>query len=205
MYRSLSLLVCLAASLPAATLIPAANFTAPAILTFGTSGNFTSPAAYTEAGASIRETASGETLYTYSGILDPDVIGGGSASLDVIFPSLMDRFGFIANSSVFSSRDFDIASVTFYSDTAMTSVTESYTTVFSVTSSDTFFGLQQSAGSFAAVRVVLTPQSGGGGFSPTIDDFRFEATGVPEPASIGLLGLGAGCLALAWRRRDSTR
>ncbi|MBL8212818.1 MAG: PEP-CTERM sorting domain-containing protein [Bryobacterales bacterium] len=204
MYICLILFLSLAASLPAATLIPAANFGAPTVVTFSSSGNFTSPAAYTEAGASFRETASGETIYTYSGILDPDLIGGGSASLDVIFPSLMDRFGFIANPSVFTSRNFNIASVTFYSDTAMTSVTESYTTVFSVTSSDTFFGLEQGAGSFAAVRLLLTPQ-GSSGFSPTIDDFRFEATGVPEPASFGLLGLGAGCLVLAWRRRASTR
>ena len=73
---------------------------------------------------------------------------------------------------------------------------------FSVLAADTFFGLEQSAGSFAAVRMVLTPRPDSG-FSPTIDDFRFEATAVPEPSSFGLLGLGAGGLLLAWRRRAS--
>ncbi len=202
MYRFFSLVVLLAASLPAATLIPAVNFGSPTVVTFGTNGSFANPSAYTEAGASFRETGA-FTIYTYSGILDPDVIGDGSASIDVIFPASMDRFGFLANPSVFSSRDFEVTSVTFYSDAAMTSVTESYSTVFAVTAANTFFGLQQEAGSFAAVRLLLTPLSSGGGFSPTIDDFRFEATGVPEPASLGLIGLGAGCLVLAWRRRAS--
>lgn len=202
MYRSLALFVCLAASLSAATLIPSTNFNAPTIVTFGTSGSFTSPSAYTESGASFRATTGGRTIYIYSGILDPAVITYNPASIDVIFPSSVDRFGFLANSSAFESREFDVTSVTFYSDTAMTTVTESYNTVFSVLAADTFFGLEQSAGSFAAVRMVLTPRPDSG-FSPTIDDFRFEATAVPEPSSFGLLGLGAGGLLLAWRRRAS--
>lgn len=171
-------------------------------MTFSSSGSFASPAAYTEAGASIRESNSGVSIYVYSGILDAGIIGG--ASLDVIFPSAVDRFGFLANPSVFSSRNFHVTSVTFFSDAAMTSVTETYNTTFNVTSADTFFGLQQGAGSFAAVRIVLGAD-GSGGFSPTIDDFRFEAGAVPEPASLALLGLGAGSLVIAWRRRAASR
>lgn len=203
MHRFLCLFVSLAVSVPAATLIPAANFNSPTTMTFGTGGSFTSPAAYTESGASIRESNAGETIYVYGGILDATVFNG--ALLDVVFPSMVDRFGFLANSSVFDSRNFTIASVTFFSDAAMTSVTETYSTAFSVTSADTFFGLQQGAGSFAAVRIQLTPESGGGSFSSTLDDFRFEAGAVPEPASLGLLGLGAGSLVIAWRRRAASK
>ncbi|MFN7935929.1 MAG: PEP-CTERM sorting domain-containing protein [Bryobacteraceae bacterium] len=203
MHRFLCLFAALAVSVPAATLIPAANFSAPTTMTFSGSTSATSPAAYTEAGASIRESNIGHTIYVYSGILDADIFS--SASLDVRFPSLMDRFGFLANSSAFTSHNFTISSVTFYSDTAMTSVTETYNTAFNVTSSDTFFGLQQGAGSFAAVRIAMTAATGGGTFSPTIDDFRFEAGAVPEPASLALLGLGAGSLVIAWRRRAASK
>ena len=204
MHRSLCLFLAIAASVPAATLIPEANFNSPAIMTFGTAGNFTSPAGYTEDGATIRKTNSGSTIYVYSGTLDPDLFPS-TTSIDVIFPSLMDRFGFVANPSIHTSRNMQIASVTFFSNTAMTSITESYSTAFDVTAADTFFGLQQGAGSFAAVRIVLNSLSGGGSFSPTIDDFRFEAGTVPEPASFALLGLGAGSLVIAWRRRAASR
>ncbi|MBS1831046.1 MAG: PEP-CTERM sorting domain-containing protein [Acidobacteria bacterium] len=203
MYRFLCLLVSLGVSLPAATLIPAANFTSPTTMTFNSSGNFTSPTAYTEDGASIAEATTGVSIFVYSGILDPGVFGSGNA-INVIFPSAMDRFGFLANSSVFSSRNFTISSVTFFSDTAMTSVTETYNTAFNVTGPDTFFGLQQGAGSFAAVRIAMS-ENATSGFSPTIDDFRFEADAVPEPASLALLGLGAGSLVIAWRRRAAVK
>lgn len=192
----------------AATLIPAANFVSPTTATFsGPGATFTNPAAYTEAGASFRNSVSGGILAAGAGILPvSNLFISGVASLDVIFPSSMDRFGFIGNPRA-NEAQIQASSVTFYSDAAMTSVTETYNTAFPFTPG-LFFGLQQNAGSFAAVRIVFNVVAGGTqGISPSLDDFRFEALndGVPEPSSFGLIGLGAGGLVLAWRRRASVR
>ncbi|MFN7939799.1 MAG: PEP-CTERM sorting domain-containing protein [Bryobacteraceae bacterium] len=185
-------------------MISAGDFVSPTVATFGTTTNVTSPAFYTEAGANFRNSTSGRSLAISGGNLSVAslfVNNGGNAPLDVVFPSLMDRFGFIGNPNS-GQAPIQVSSVTFYSDTAMTSVTETYTTPFQFLNQGTFFGLQQSAGSFAAVRVVFKTVPDTVGNSPSLDDFRFEgAAAMPEPASLGLIGLGAGCLVMGWRRR----
>jgi hypothetical protein len=74
--------------------------------------------------------------------------------------------------------------------------------VVPISTSPTFYGLQ-SAVPFQSVRISMTPATGGGGFSPYIDDFRFEANAIPEPASFGLLlpVLAAGALLFMRRRK----
>ncbi|MBS1825955.1 MAG: PEP-CTERM sorting domain-containing protein [Acidobacteria bacterium] len=203
MSRLFLLSLSLAGGLHAATLITASDFTSPTVATFTSNSFSTNPSFYTEAGASFRNSTSGAFFATLGGYLSVSTLftnNGGTAPLDVVFPSLMDRFGFIGNPNP-NRAPIQITSVTLYSDTAMTSVTETYTTPFQFLTQGVFFGLQQEAGSFAAARIVFTTVPNTSGNSPTLDDFRFEADSVPEPASLSLLGFGAGCLVLAWRRR----
>ncbi len=191
------------ASMYGATLITAGDFSNPSLVTFGTSGTFVNPALYTENGASFRATLTGGTLYVYSGVMDP-ALASSTKSIDVIFGSQVNRFGFLASTLQSNSRDFQVDSVLFFSDTAMSNQTESYNTVAAM-SIGSFFGLEGASG-FSAVRITMTPTSFSG-FSPLIDDFRFEATaanGVPEPSSLAMVGVGAGFLAMAWRRRRAS-
>lgn len=190
------------ASMYGATLITAGDFSNPSLVTFGAPGTFTNPALYTENGASFRASASADTIYVYNGFMDA-AFSGSPTSVDVIFDSQVNRFGFISSSAV-TSRTFRVDSVLFFSDMAMSTQTESYNTAATV-SSGNFFGLQGASG-FSAVRIGLT-SIGTSGFSPVIDDFRFEATaanGVPEPSSLAMVGVGAGFLAMAWRRRRAS-
>ncbi len=191
------------ATMYAATLITAGDFSSPSLVTFGASGTFENPALYTENGASFRATLTGDTLYVYDGVLDP-YVAPSTKSIDVIFDSQVNRFGFIASSLQPNSRSFQVDSVLFFSDMAMSNQTESYNTVAAM-SNGSFFGLEGASG-FSAVRITMTPTSFSG-FSSLIDDFRFEATaanGVPEPSSLAMVGAGAGFLAMAWRRRRAS-
>jgi hypothetical protein len=198
-YRLLSLALVVSAVASAATLIPVTSFVAPTIVTFPGNETITNPAVYTESGASFRGTFASQTVYLQDDMFNPNT-QRGSVSFDVIFPFAVNRFGFLGNpAAVGSPSSFDVTEVIFYSDAAMTNAVETYNTLFSIASND-FFGLE-GASAFAAVRITLNDT--GQGFSPVLDDFRFEASAVPEPASLGLLAAGAGVLVLAWRRRAS--
>jgi hypothetical protein len=111
------------ASMFAATLITAGDFSNPSLVTFGGSGNFANPALYTENGASFGAALPGDLLYVYNSLLDP-FFSSSPKSINVIFDSQVNRFGFISPARV-TPRSFQVDSVLFFSDVAMSNQTES--------------------------------------------------------------------------------
>jgi hypothetical protein len=186
-----------------ATLIPLSSFVEPTIVTFTNppSSSYVSPNAYTEAGATFRAGVPGGILFLYSGILDLaySALSYPAGLLDVSFAGPERRFGFEANPSnadILNPSPWEITRVDFFSNGDFTSLLESYTVGFNVGTSPAFFALE-STGEFRSVQIAIL--SGGGGFSPYLDDFRFES--VPEQPSIALLGIGLSALLGFVRRR----
>uniref|UniRef100_Q020K0 PEP-CTERM protein-sorting domain-containing protein n=1 Tax=Solibacter usitatus (strain Ellin6076) TaxID=234267 RepID=Q020K0_SOLUE len=185
-----------------AALIPASSFVQPTVAMFNTpSLNFTAPAAYTESGATFRAGVPGGTLFLFFGILD---LASSSQNFpaglfDVSFASPERRFGFVGNSAVpqiTNPTTWTVTRVDFFANPDFTGLFESYTTAFPVGTSPTFFGLE-SAGEFQAVRISLL--STGSGFSPYLDDFRFDNS--PEPGGIWLMGAGLAAVLVGSIRR----
>jgi hypothetical protein len=185
-----------------AALIPASSFVQPNIAMFNTPPlNFTAPAAYTESGATFRAGVPGGILFLFFGILD---LASSSQNFpaglfDVSFAGPERRFGFVGNSAttdITNPTPWTVTQVDFFANADFTGLFESYTTAFTVGTSPTFFGLE-SAGEFRAVRISLL--SAGGGFSPYLDDFRFDNS--PEPAGIWLVGAGLAAVLVGSIRR----
>ncbi len=175
----------------AATLIPASSFVQPSVAMFNTPTlNFVAPNAYTEAGATFQAGVPGGILFLYLGILDVAYSAQNPPNglLDVSFAGPERRFGFLGNPTVATITNptpWTVTRVDFFANADFTSPLESYTTGFSVGTGPTFFGLQ-SAGEFQAVSITIS--SAGGGFSPYLDDFRFDNS--PEPSGAVLMGAG---------------
>jgi len=186
----------------AASLITQADFVSPTIVTFdGQNGFFPFPSAYSESGATFQAGGAGDSFFLFFDIMDVDGVG----ALAVSFPTPINRFGFTGNASnpnISNPSTWEVTQTDFFSDSSFTNLVDSFTTVVPINTSPTFYGLQ-SAVPFQSVRISMTPATGGGGFSPYIDDFRFEANAIPEPASFGLLlpVLAAGALLFMRRRK----
>ncbi len=186
------------------TTINSTDFSSPTVVTFSTSGTWILGSPYTEAGASF--TGGSDTIYTYLGILDIGFISSAGGTLAITLDQPYNRFGFTAdpsNPSIGNPVPFGVSSVDFFSSNNFSGTPDSYTTPASLGPNPTFFGLQNT-NSFQSLLIHFSAATASG-FSPYLDDFKFEAgtlsSGTPEPASLVLIGAGLTAVALLGRRK----